>query len=106
MQANGTACRLIELNASKKDLKRFKKIHIYLLNQGDTLYPMSRYSFALLLRKKVCYMPTCPTSCLFLKECKFLFFANFLKEISKKKSGRKYELKIWIMFLSEGQYFR
>ena len=56
---------------------------------GDTLYPMSRYSFALLLRKKVCYMPTCPTSCLFLKECKFLFFANFLKEISKKKSVKE-----------------
>ena len=73
---------------------------------GDTLYPMSRCYYALLLRKKVCYMPTCPTSRLLFKECEFLFFANFLKEISKKKSGRKYELKIWIMFLSKGQYFR
>ena len=66
---------------------------------ADTLYPMSCYSFALLLRKKVCYMAMCPTFRLFLKECKFLFCANFLKGISKKKSGRKYEYK------SEGQYF-
>ena len=53
---------------------------------ADTLCPMSPYYFALLLRKKVCYMPTCPTSLLFLKEYKFLFFANFLnRDIRKEK---------------------
>ena len=53
---------------------------------ADTLYSMSRYSFAVLLHKKVCYMLTCPISCLFLKEYELLFFANFLEKISERKS--------------------
>ena len=39
MQANGTACRLMELNASQKDLKRFKKIHKDLLNHTVMFRP-------------------------------------------------------------------
>ena len=47
---------------------------------------MSRYSFAVLLRKKVCYMLTCSISCLFLKEYELLFFCKlFGRDIRKEK---------------------
>ena len=39
MHANGTACKLRELNAGKKDLKRFENIHRDLLNHTVMFRP-------------------------------------------------------------------